>query len=72
MLIEKGARLTEVDKSNRTLLEIANCHDHQVIIEILKKSLNLDDDHKTDENSYLNHQLTSWQDYYPGIEKNER
>ncbi|XP_073964668.1 uncharacterized protein [Choristoneura fumiferana] len=68
ILIENGARLTEVDKSGRTPLEIAQTHDHQDILAILHKHLKIND--ASDEaNANSINQITSWHDFYPGVEK---
>lgn len=69
MLISRNARLSEIDKSFRTLLDIANSHDYENIIEILNKNLKTEpetEDSETTTSSAKN-QMSSWQDYYPGL-----
>lgn len=68
ILIANGARLTEVDKSGRTPLEIAQTHDHQDILAILHKHLNINDTSEENNATSIN-QITSWHDFYPGVEK---
>ncbi|CAB3236206.1 unnamed protein product [Arctia plantaginis] len=65
MLINQGARTTEVDRSNRTLMDIAESHEYQGIIDILKKHLDIEEDEQSD--STYNLEVTPWQDYYPGM-----
>lgn len=73
MLIALNARLSEVDKSGRTAIDIANSHEYQNIVDILNKQLKPDDASDNEDKSiYLNTQLRSWQDYYPGINKGEK
>lgn len=69
LIIAHGARVTEVDKSGRSLLEIAKSHEYDNIIEILNKHLNIDETVEEDTNSGFENQMTSWYDYYPGITK---
>lgn len=72
MLINYGARLNEVDRSSRNLLEIANVHELQEIVDILKNHLNKDDKEDNDKNRYISNQVTSWHDFYPGLNKGQR
>ncbi|KAJ0179343.1 hypothetical protein K1T71_005055 [Dendrolimus kikuchii] len=73
ILIDHGARMTEVDKSNRTPLEIAYSHEYHNIADLLKKHLNIETKNDDlDNNSFLNNQISSWHDYYPGVKEGER
>lgn len=69
LLVAKGARLSEVDKLNRTPLDIAYSHEYQNIIDILKENLNIVVDNELDKSLHFNNELGSWHDYYPGIKK---
>ncbi|CAH2063245.1 unnamed protein product, partial [Iphiclides podalirius] len=71
LLIERGARLAEVDRSGRTLPEIAQVHDFQAIVDILNRHLKREKD-DNDKESYITSQVTSWQDFYPGLNKGQR
>lgn len=73
MLIAHDARLTEVDRSSRTALDIAMSHDHTSIIEILNKHLKKDDDDVIDNHISTDiDQLRSWFDFYPGLKKGDK
>ncbi|XP_068627914.1 ankyrin repeat, SAM and basic leucine zipper domain-containing protein 1-like [Battus philenor] len=73
ILIKHGARLNEVDRSSRTPLELANLHDFQDIVDIINKHLNKDVVIDNDEKEkYINNTVTSWQDFYPGLNKGQR
>lgn len=65
MLIQQGARTTEVDRSNRTLIDIAESHEYQGIIDVVKKHLDIEEDEQSD--STYNLEIMPWQDYYPGM-----
>ncbi|CAH1635197.1 unnamed protein product [Spodoptera littoralis] len=67
ILIARGARMSEVDKYNRTALELAELHDYNEIVEILKRHLQIPEDH---EESY-DMEITTWHDFYPGIKKGQ-
>lgn len=69
MLISRDARLSEVDKSNRTPMDIANSHDYENIVEILNKYLKTELETEDSEiTTYSSKkELSSWQDYYPGL-----
>ncbi|KOB67189.1 putative Ankyrin repeat protein, partial [Operophtera brumata] len=60
LLVAHGARVTEVDKSGRSPLEIAKSHEYDSIIEILNKHLNIDDTVEEDTHSGFESQMTSW------------
>lgn len=60
--------MTEVDKYNRSALDIAELHEYNNIVEILKKYLQIPEDN---EDTYLQ-EMTTWHDYYPGIKKGQR
>ncbi|XP_049865080.1 ankyrin repeat, SAM and basic leucine zipper domain-containing protein 1 isoform X2 [Pectinophora gossypiella] len=73
MLIAQGARLHEVDKSARTPIDIADSHDYQNIVEILQKQLKPAGDNADDvDNTEFLHKMTSWHEFYPGINKGEK
>ncbi|CAK1578368.1 unnamed protein product [Parnassius mnemosyne] len=73
ILIKHGARLNEVDRSSRTPLELANLHDFQDIVNIINKHLKKDDTlEDNDKDKYINSQVTSWHDFYPGLNKGQR
>ncbi|XP_063374666.1 ankyrin repeat, SAM and basic leucine zipper domain-containing protein 1 [Cydia amplana] len=67
LLIANGARLREVDKNSRTPLDIAHSHDHQQIIDVLNPHFKTDD--STDADVNVVNDISSWHDFYPGIEK---
>ncbi|KAJ8725023.1 hypothetical protein PYW07_015981 [Mythimna separata] len=69
MLIAHGARLTEVDKYNRSALTLAELHEYEDIIEILKRHLQLPEPYVEQEH-YMD--LSTWHDFYPGIKKGRR
>lgn len=69
LLLTHGARVTEVDRTGRSPLEIAKSHDYGNIVEILNKHLNIDEPIEEETNSGFDNQMTSWYDYYPGITK---
>lgn len=68
ILIAHGARMTEVDKYNRSVLDIAELHEYNEIVEILKKHLQIPEEV---EDPYFN-EITTWHDYYPGINKGQK
>ncbi|PZC82039.1 hypothetical protein B5X24_HaOG211595 [Helicoverpa armigera] len=68
ILIARGARMSEVDKYNRTPLEIAELHEYSNIVEILKRHLQIPDEHE--DSFYM--EITTWHDFYPGIKKGEK
>ncbi|KAJ8726997.1 hypothetical protein PYW08_015394 [Mythimna loreyi] len=68
LLIARGARMTEVDKYNRTPLLLAELHEYDNIMEILKKHLQIPEKHE--EHTYVD--LSTWHDFYPGIKKEKR
>lgn len=71
ILIQRGARLKEVDRSGRTPLEIANLHDYQDILNIVNKHLkNVDLDNN--QKKYIFNQVASWHDFYPGLKNGQR
>ncbi|KOB68660.1 putative Ankyrin repeat protein, partial [Operophtera brumata] len=59
LLVAHGARVTEVDKSGRSPLEIAKSHEYDSIIEILNKHLNIDDTVEEDTHLGFESQMTS-------------
>lgn len=59
--------MTEVDKYNRSALDLAELHEYDNIVEILKKHLNITEKH---EEHYVD--LSSWHDFYPGIKIDKR
>ncbi|XP_063379715.1 ankyrin repeat, SAM and basic leucine zipper domain-containing protein 1 isoform X2 [Cydia fagiglandana] len=67
LLISHGARLREVDKNSRTPLDIAYSHDHQQIIDVLNPHFKTDE--KTDVGVNVVNDISSWRDFYPGVEK---
>lgn len=60
--------MTEVDKYNRSVLDIAELHEYNEIVEILKKHLQIPEEV---EDPYFN-EITTWHDYYPGINKGQK
>ncbi|XP_075972415.1 ankyrin repeat, SAM and basic leucine zipper domain-containing protein 1 [Anticarsia gemmatalis] len=70
ILIAQGARLNEVDRHNRRPIDIAESHEYTNIVEIFKKHLNIEEDEQSD--STYNLEMTSWQEYYPGMATGER
>ncbi|XP_045763419.1 ankyrin repeat, SAM and basic leucine zipper domain-containing protein 1 [Maniola jurtina] len=70
LLLSKGARWNIVDKSNRSLTEIARSHEYVEINDILQQctqgSNESDELQDTEQKDCLDNQ-TQWQDYYPGL-----
>ena len=60
--------MTEVDRYNRTALQVADLHEYSNIVDILKKHLDIPE--QQEDSFYLD--LTPWQDFYPGIKKGKR
>ncbi|CAH4033431.1 unnamed protein product [Pieris brassicae] len=69
ILIEKGARVKEVDLQGRTVMDIAESHGYPEIIEMLSNYFEIEDAEIYGEDI---NELTTWQDYYPGINSDER
>lgn len=72
MLISNGARLTEVDKSDRTALDIAASHDYENIVEILSKHVKTHNGDDVNKNVPATDDILSWFDFYPGIKKGKK
>lgn len=68
ILIAHGARMSEVDKYNRTALDLAELHEYNEVAEILKKHLQIPEDHEES----FDMEMTTWHDFYPGIKKGKR
>ncbi|KAF9412877.1 hypothetical protein HW555_008723 [Spodoptera exigua] len=67
ILIARGARMSEVDKYNRTALDLAELHEYTEITEILKRHLQIPEEHE--DSFYM--EITTWHDFYPGIKKGQ-